>query len=80
MSAVSVQRTQSQRAISAINYTLYVIVALRAMITYADEDVLMPLLALLTLFLLLLVTKSIITRQWSAYRRLYLGVRPRWSW
>jgi len=73
MSAASKQRTLSQRVMVVTNYTLYVIVTLRAVITYADDDVLPLLLALLATFLLLLATESIITRRWSAYHGLYLG-------
>jgi signal transduction histidine kinase len=74
MSATS-QRTQSQRVISVTNYTLFVIVTLRTVITYADDDALPPLLALLAIFLVLLVTESFIARRWDAYRGLYLGVQ-----
>jgi signal transduction histidine kinase len=73
--SAAVQRTQSQRIISATNYTLFVIVALRVVTTYAADDVLPLLLALLAIFLLLLATESIITRRWSAYRGLYLGMQ-----
>jgi signal transduction histidine kinase len=68
-------RTQSQRIISATNYTLFVIVALRTAITYAADDVLPLLLALLAIFLLLLATEPIITRHWSVYRSIYLGLQ-----
>jgi signal transduction histidine kinase len=68
-------RTQSQRVISATNYTLYVIVTVRTVITYAADDVLPLLLVLLAIFLLLLVTEPIITRRWSAYRPIYLGLQ-----
>ena len=69
------QHTQSQRVISVTNYTLFVIVALRAAITYASADVLPLLLTLLAIFLLVLATEPIITRRWSAYRWLYLGLQ-----
>jgi len=69
------QRTQSQRVISATNYTLFVIVTLRTLITYADSGALPLLLVLLAIFLLLLVTESIMTRRWHAYRWLYLGLQ-----
>jgi signal transduction histidine kinase len=69
------QRTQSQRVISVTNYTLFAIVTLRAVITYARADMLPLLLALLAIFLLVLVTEPIITRHWSAYRWLYLGLQ-----
>jgi signal transduction histidine kinase len=75
MSATPVPHTQSQRVISVTNYTLFVIVALRAVITYAADDVLLLLLALLAIFLLLLATEPIITRRWSTYRSLYLGLQ-----
>jgi signal transduction histidine kinase len=68
-------RTQSQRVISLTNATLFAIVALRAVITYADDDVLPLLLALLAIFVLLLATEPILTRRWSAYRSLYLGLQ-----
>jgi signal transduction histidine kinase len=68
-------RTQSQRVISVTNYTLYVIVTLRAAITYAGDAVLPLLLALLAIFLLLLATEPIVTRRWRAYRSLYLGLQ-----
>jgi signal transduction histidine kinase len=68
-------RTQSQRVISVTNYTLFAIVALRTVITYAADDVLPLLLALLTIFLVGLATEPIITRQWNAYRLLYLGLQ-----
>jgi signal transduction histidine kinase len=69
------QQTQSQRVISVTNYTLFVIVTLRAVITYYHSSVLTPLLALLAIFLLLLATEPIITRRWSAYRWSYLGLQ-----
>jgi signal transduction histidine kinase len=68
-------RTQSQRVISLTNGTLFVIVVVRAVITYAADDVLPLLLALLAIFLLLLVTEPILARRWSAYRALYLGLQ-----
>jgi len=73
--SAALQRTQSQRIISATNYTLFVIVALRAVTTYAADDVLPLLLALLAIFLLLLATEPLIARRWSAYRSLYLGLQ-----
>jgi len=75
VSAAAPQRTQSQWVIILTDYTLFVIVMLRAIITYADETALPPLLALLAIFLLLLATEPIMTRQWSAYRSLYLGLQ-----
>ena len=72
MSEAPVQRTQSQRVIVVTNYTLYVIVTLRVVINYSQGAVLLPLLALLAIFLPLLATEPIITRRWSAYRWLYL--------
>jgi signal transduction histidine kinase len=68
-------RTQSQRIVAATNYTVFVIVALRAVITYAADDVLPLLLALLMIFLLLLITEPILTRRWNAYRWVYLGLQ-----
>ncbi len=68
------QRMLSQRVITITNYTLYVIVALRAIITYAGMDNLPPLLALLAIFLLLLATEPIISRRWKTYRWVYLGL------
>jgi signal transduction histidine kinase len=65
--------TQSQRVINVTNYTLYVIATLRVLITYSGSGALLPLLALLAIFLVLLVTEPAITRRWNAYRRLYLG-------
>jgi len=73
--SAALQHTQSQRVISATNYTLFLIVALRALITYASEDELTPLLALLAIFLLLLATEPVITRRWNAYRWVYLGLQ-----
>jgi signal transduction histidine kinase len=67
--------TQSQRVVSATNYTLFVIVALRAVITYGDDEALPLLLALLASFLLLLATEPIVTRRWSRYRWIYLGAQ-----
>ena len=75
MSAAAPQRTQSQWVIILTDYTLFVIVALRAVITYAADDVLPLLLILLAIFLLLLATEPILTRRWSAYRSLYLGLQ-----
>ena len=68
-------RTQSQRVIVLTDYTVFVIVTLRAMITYAGEAALPPLLALLAIFLLLLATEPIVTQRWGAYRSLYLGLQ-----
>jgi signal transduction histidine kinase len=67
--------TQSQRIMVATNYMVFVIVALRTAITYADDDVLPLLLALLAIFLLLLATEPFITRRWRAYHGLYLGLQ-----
>jgi signal transduction histidine kinase len=75
VSAAAPQRTQSQWVILLTDYTLYVIVALRTVITFAADDVLPLLLALLAIFLLLLATEPLITRRWSAYRSLYLGLQ-----
>jgi signal transduction histidine kinase len=75
VSAAAPQRTQSQWVILLTDYTLYVIVALRTVITFADDDVLPLLLALLTIFLLLLATEPLIARRWSAYHWLYLGLQ-----
>lgn len=69
------ERTQSQRVITVTCYTLYVIVALRAVLTYGGTAELAPLLALLAIFLLLLATEPIVTRRWGTYRRLYLGLQ-----
>jgi signal transduction histidine kinase len=44
-------------------------------ITFADDDILPLLLALLAIFLLLLATEPNTTRRWSAYRSLYLGLQ-----
>jgi signal transduction histidine kinase len=67
--------TQSQRVINVTNYTLFAIVALRVLITYAGSGALLPLLALLAIFLVLLVTEPIITRRWNAYPGWYLGAQ-----
>jgi signal transduction histidine kinase len=67
--------TQSQRITVVTAYTLYVIVALRVVITYAGTQTLPPLLALLAIFILLLVTAPFIVRRWSAYHWLYLGLQ-----
>jgi signal transduction histidine kinase len=75
LSAALVQRTQSQRVIVVTTYTLYGIVLLRTVLTYTDTAELAPLLALLAIFLLLLVTEPIATRQWSGYHWLYLGLQ-----
>ncbi|HTP07414.1 MAG TPA: histidine kinase [Anaerolineae bacterium] len=69
------QRTQSQLIISLTNYTLFIIVTLRTVITYAATGVLPLLLALLAVFLLLLITEPMFTRRWKAYRLLYLSVQ-----
>ena len=66
------EHTQSQRVITVTCYTLYVIVALRAVLTYEGAAELAPLLALLAFFLLLLATEPIVTRRWSTYRWVYL--------
>jgi len=47
VSAAATQRTQSQWVIILTDYTLFVIVTLRAIITYALRPALPPLLALL---------------------------------
>ncbi|NTU62435.1 MAG: hypothetical protein HGB05_03325 [Chloroflexi bacterium] len=69
------ERTQSQRVITVTCYTLYVIVALRAVLTYGGAAELAPLLALLAIFLLLLATEPIVTRRWGTYRRVYFCVQ-----
>lgn len=69
------ERTQSQRVITVTCYTLCVIVALRAVLTYGGAAELAPLLALLAIFLLLLATEPIVTRRWGTYRRVYLCVQ-----
>jgi signal transduction histidine kinase len=69
------QRTLSQRVISVTNYTLFVIVALRAVITYSAYGALPLVLALLAIFLVLLATEPIVTRRWNAYRWLYLAMQ-----
>ncbi len=68
-------RTVSQRIMAATLYTVFVIVVLRAVITYGADGALPPLLVLLAIFLVLLATESVITRRWSTYRWVYLGLQ-----
>lgn len=67
--------TQSQRVIVVTNYTLFVIVTLRAAITYAADAALPLLLAFLLIFFALLATEPIVTRRWNAYHSIYLGLQ-----
>ncbi len=64
-------RTQSQRVVSIINYTLFTIVAMRAVLTYSGQAALTPLLALLAPFLLLLTAEPGVSRRWGASRWVY---------
>lgn len=68
-------KTQSQRIIAISNYVMFAIVALRAVLTYSDSAELMPLLALLAIFLLLLTIEPSVSNRWSAYRWIYFAVQ-----
>jgi signal transduction histidine kinase len=68
-------KTQSQRIVALSYYILFVIVVMRAVVTYAGQPTLVALLGLLAIFLLLLVTKPGVQRRWSAYRWIYYGLQ-----
>ncbi len=68
-------KPQSRRFIAISNYVLFVIVVLRAVLTYSSDAVLAPLLLLLAIFLVLLVVAPYITPRWAVFRWIYFGVQ-----
>jgi len=69
------QRTQSLRAVTIANYTLFAIVLMRAVLQYGGYAEVTPGLALLAIFLVLLATEPNVSRRWGAYRGVYFGLQ-----
>ncbi len=64
-------KTQSQRIVAVGNYVLFAIVALRALLDYGQSAVVIPLLALLVIFLALLILKPRLAQHWPAFGWIY---------
>jgi signal transduction histidine kinase len=68
-------KTQSQRIAAIINYVLYAIVLVRALLDYGRYVEVVHGLVPMAIFLLLLVTEPAVSRRWSAYRGVYFGLQ-----
>jgi signal transduction histidine kinase len=68
-------KTQSQRIAAIINYVVFAIVLVRALLEYGGEAELAQGLVPLLIFLVLLVTEPYVSRRWRAYRGVYFGLQ-----
>jgi signal transduction histidine kinase len=74
MIKLSGRRMQSQRVITTIDYTLFAIVTLRAVLSYGGTPGIGLGLALLAIFLLLFATEPRLSHRWHVYRWIYFGL------
>ncbi len=64
-------KTQSQRVVTIVKYTLFAVVLIRAVLQYGGYAEMTTGLVLLAIFLMLLATEPNVSHRWSAYRGIY---------